>query len=222
MDGGEFFAWCRQRDIALYEDDLGSGQSSLLRALDMPFDGIKIDRGFVALACHRNPVRMLEFIYHLTQLAHDISASSVIEGLDGIDLIEASRLLGTQYGQGYAIAEPMDADALMQWSRGGAPLGEKMATTPLGAMALFLDWEKTIKVIRPQARKEIDGLWQTQMLDSWAQISATQEERTLFKACRALMVSADESYQRARLVFLRALTAHHQRRKLMTQKFQKT
>lgn len=132
--------------LQIVQDDLGAGHSSLLRLDRIGFDGVKIDQALVRRASER-PWRALEFMYHLTNLAHDVHVPVTMEGLENRGLIEASRLFGADCGQGFGIARPMPLAQLMQWSvpdeaqtsASGSP------TTVLGLMAHLLLWERTQK-----------------------------------------------------------------------------
>lgn len=105
----------RTLGVHLAQDDLGSGYSSLIRLEQLAIDDVKIDHGLVGTAVHA-PRKALQFIHHLTHLAHDIGARVTVEGLENPSLVEAASILGGDFGQGYAIARPMAAPALLSWS----------------------------------------------------------------------------------------------------------
>lgn len=142
-----FLARLRDAGVLIAQDDLGSGHSSLLRLEQFSFDAVKIDQGLVRGAM-AEPQHALEFILHLTRLAHARKVPVTIEGLENEGLIEAATLLGADFGQGYAIARPMPARDVASWvvSRPRAP-SRATITTALGAMAGHLLWDMEFAII---------------------------------------------------------------------------
>lgn len=121
--------------VRLAMDDLGSGYNNLLRLRSLPFNTVKIDQGMVRAAQHE-PGRVLTFIASMIQMAQALELQTVVEGLETLDLIEATALLGGQLGQGYAIARPMRAAALAGWmTRFDFAINPARPRTALGAMA---------------------------------------------------------------------------------------
>ncbi len=140
-----FFQNLRLCGISVVQDDLGSGHSSLLRMESMPFDGVKIDQGLVLRASHKDPQRALEFIYHLTHLAHALKVPVTVEGLEHQGLIEAAAMLGADFGQGYGLARPMSADRLVDWAtQFRYDVDVNAPRTPLGALAGYLLWDREL------------------------------------------------------------------------------
>lgn len=137
----------RRRGIRIVQDDLGSGHSSLLRMDRIPFDGVKIDQGFVR-DVKRDPERALEFILHLTRLVSDFGIPVTVEGLEDQALIEAAAILGADQGQGFAIAKPMPARDLPAWSATFIyEIDPTQPRTPLGALAAYLLWDQECKTL---------------------------------------------------------------------------
>jgi EAL domain-containing protein (putative c-di-GMP-specific phosphodiesterase class I) len=134
----------RQRGIRIVQDDLGSGHSSLLRMDRIAFDGVKIDQALVRGA-HAKPLRALEFITHLTRLAHGVGARVTVEGLEDAALIEAAAVLGADCGQGYGIARPMPPQQWRDWpAHWRLPIDPAQPTSALGALAALLLWEQQL------------------------------------------------------------------------------
>ncbi|WP_447733616.1 diguanylate cyclase domain-containing protein [Rhodanobacter soli] len=128
--------------VRLVEDDLGAGYSSLIRLRQWPFDRIKIDQAIVSQV-RQDPLGTLRFIRQLIRIGHDLRLEVVVEGLESPDLIEAATILGADFGQGYALARPMPADALpawLAWYR--CEQGSAWPRTGLGALAGELCWEE--------------------------------------------------------------------------------
>lgn len=114
------------------QDDLGAGHSSLLRLHRLPFEVVKIDQALVrSYGKHpdRSTVRkILAFIADLTNLAHVLGVQVCVEGLESDGLMEAAAALGADFGQGYAIARPMPAEAVVAWAGARAPAGQSGGT----------------------------------------------------------------------------------------------
>jgi predicted signal transduction protein with EAL and GGDEF domain len=136
-----FISRLRAAGIAIEQDDLGAGHSSLVRLDQYPFDAVKVDQELVSGAL-RNPQRALEFILYLTRLAHALETPVTVEGLENLGILEAAAILGADCGQGYAIAKPMAVTELRSWHRNYVyPVNQQTPRTALGAMAGYLLWD---------------------------------------------------------------------------------
>lgn len=88
-------------------DDFGSGFSSLGYLIDLPLDGIKIDRKFItALPSHPSARSILK---NLISLAHDNDLTLVAEGVQSQEEDLWVRNLGSPTVQGYYYAKPQEA-----------------------------------------------------------------------------------------------------------------
>jgi EAL domain-containing protein (putative c-di-GMP-specific phosphodiesterase class I) len=146
----------RQAGIRIEQDDLGSGYSSLLRMDQIPCDRVKIDQALVRSTVNR-PVRALNFIYHLTLLAHDLGVQVTVEGLEDDGLIEASAILGVDHGQGYGIARPMGPRDVMPWSQAWSfQIDPERPRTALGALAGFLLWDRKLGMLTDSPDRAAD------------------------------------------------------------------
>jgi EAL domain-containing protein (putative c-di-GMP-specific phosphodiesterase class I) len=94
-------------------DDFGTGHSSLAQLRDLPFDELKIDRGFVHGATS-DETRQAICIASI-RMAHQLRMQVVAEGIETREEWELMRHLGCDIGQGYFIARPMPAAALTSW-----------------------------------------------------------------------------------------------------------
>lgn len=105
--------------VRFAQDDLGAGYSSLLRLHRLPFEVVKIDQALVRLQAQcpdRGTIRkVLAFIAALTHLAHVLGLRVCVEGLENPVLADAAAAIGADFGQGFSIAEPMPARALVSW-----------------------------------------------------------------------------------------------------------
>lgn len=130
--------------VHLAEDDLGSGHSSLLRMRRIAFDEVKIDQALVRGA-DVSPRDALGFIQPLTTMAHSRGLHVVVEGLETVGLIEAAAFLGADAGQGYGIARPLRAEAVLDWVRDyRLEVEPERPRTVLGALAAHLTWESRV------------------------------------------------------------------------------
>ncbi len=136
-----FISRLREAGIAIEQDDLGAGHSSLVRLDQYPFDAVKVDQELVSGAL-RNPQRALEFILYLTRLAHALETPVTVEGLENVGILEAAAVLGADCGQGHAIAMPMPVAQLRDWHRTYVyPVNPHEPRTALGVMAGYLLWD---------------------------------------------------------------------------------
>ncbi|MFH1819395.1 MAG: EAL domain-containing response regulator [Pseudomonadota bacterium] len=103
----------RLKHIGLSIDDFGTGHSSLAQLRDIPFDELKVDRGFVHGAC-RDPSLRAIFEASLG-MAQQLGMKTVAEGVEDQEDWEFLRTSGCDTAQGYFIAKPMPAADLMSW-----------------------------------------------------------------------------------------------------------
>ena len=94
-------------------DDFGTGHCSLAQLRDMPFDELKIDRGFVHRAWADETVRAIfdTSVILAKQLGMDIVAEGVEDRADW-DFVRRSEC---GVAQGYFIAKPMPGNLLSDW-----------------------------------------------------------------------------------------------------------
>jgi EAL domain-containing protein (putative c-di-GMP-specific phosphodiesterase class I) len=106
----------RAAGIALLIDDFGVGYSNLLRLQNLPFDIIKIDRGFVSEigedGCGMAMIRTIAVL--ATELGLDIIA----EGIEHEYQARALQALGITMGQGYFYGRPAPPPDAEQLARG--------------------------------------------------------------------------------------------------------
>ena len=197
--------------VRLVEDDLGAGYSSLIRLRQWPFDRIKIDQAIVLQARH-DPLNTLRFIRQLIRIGHDLRLEVVVEGLETLDLIEAASLLGADFGQGYALARPMPAEALQGWLRAHRPAPRaQVPLTSLGALASELLWEEQFVALPAES-----AFWAThsgRTCGPGEYFHLADLDDSLGASHHAMHVAAlkgpqDPHYRRLRETFLAALVAH--------------
>jgi EAL domain-containing protein (putative c-di-GMP-specific phosphodiesterase class I) len=207
-----FFQNLQLCGIKVVQDDLGSGHSSLLRMDSMPFDGVKIDQGLVLRASQKAPQRALEFIYHLTHLAHALKIPVTVEGLEHRGLIEASAILGADLGQGYGIARPMPAEQLVDWHQAFKyDVNPQMPRTPLGAMAGYLLWDRQLGALNHWPDLIEDFIRAPCMVQKFIDVAGGDERalQQLLDKNHALAIQGNSGklYQRTRQELIMQLSA---------------
>lgn len=202
----------RALGVRLVEDDLGAGYSSLIRLRQWPFDRIKIDQAIVGQA-HSDPRGTLRFVRQLIRIGYDMRLEVVAEGLETPALVEAARILGADFGQGYALAQPMPATRLADWleQRSAPTTIDPEPHTGLGALAAELRWEE-----RFLALPEEPAYWQRHACapcGPGAYLHGLSGGGALHAAHEAMHRAAergpaDELYREAHETFLNLLVQH--------------
>jgi EAL domain-containing protein (putative c-di-GMP-specific phosphodiesterase class I)/ActR/RegA family two-component response regulator len=96
-------------------DDFGTGHSSLAQLRDLPFDELKVDRGFVHGASTDGTREAI--CSASLRMAHQLQMQVVGEGIEDRDDWNFLSQLGCDVGQGYFIARPMPATEVVDWIR---------------------------------------------------------------------------------------------------------
>ena len=94
-------------------DDFGTGHSSLAQLRDMPFDELKIDRGFVHRAWADETVRAI--FNTSVNLAKQLGMQIVTEGVEDRADWDFVRRSKCDIAQGYFIGKPMPGNLLSDW-----------------------------------------------------------------------------------------------------------
>jgi EAL domain-containing protein (putative c-di-GMP-specific phosphodiesterase class I) len=96
----------RQIGVQIVMDDFGTGYSSLSYLKRLPFQGLKIDRTFVAgIPNDLQDVAMLKAVIALGQ---ELQLRVVAEGVETLEHMTCLRDLGCQNMQGYWFSRPLD------------------------------------------------------------------------------------------------------------------
>jgi EAL domain-containing protein (putative c-di-GMP-specific phosphodiesterase class I) len=103
----------RLKRFRLSIDDFGTGHSSLAQLRDLPFDELKIDRGFVHGAAS-HPTRRAICTASL-RMAQQLNLRVVAEGVERPEDWDLLERIGCEEVQGYMIARPMAADLVCDW-----------------------------------------------------------------------------------------------------------
>ncbi|MBM3109677.1 putative bifunctional diguanylate cyclase/phosphodiesterase [Pseudomonas arcuscaelestis] len=107
---------CQRLGVQFSLDDFGTGYSSLSYLKRLPTRTIKIDKSFVRdiLNDHDD----LALTRAVIGLARAFGREVVAEGLETIEHGQLLMGLGCDVAQGYGIARPMPADAVIDWAAG--------------------------------------------------------------------------------------------------------
>ena len=118
----------RMRGIGLSIDDFGTGHSSLAQLRDLPFDELKVDRGFVHGGCTDPTLRAI--LTGSVEMAQRLGMRVVAEGVEDAADWALVRQAGCTEAQGYLVARPMPGDTLPGW----------LAAWPRQREALLAEW----------------------------------------------------------------------------------
>ncbi len=103
----------RLKRIGLAIDDFGTGYSTLSLLRDVPFDELKIDRGFVhGLA---DSAALQAMVEANVSMARQLGMRTVGEGVEREADRDCLRALGCDMAQGYLFARPMPAAEVADW-----------------------------------------------------------------------------------------------------------
>lgn len=106
----------RNLGVRIAMDDFGTGHSTLNYLRQFPFDTIKIDQSFVADVANSPQTAII--VRSVIDLARGLGISTVAEGIETEDQLEALRAMGCDAGQGYLFSRPVPASEVQ-----GAILG---------------------------------------------------------------------------------------------------
>ncbi len=105
----------RMKGFSLSIDDFGTGYSSLTQLYQAPFTELKIDQRFIMRMIEDKEAMVIVKI--CIMLGHMLGMRLVAEGVETREVWDELKKLGCDVAQGYFIAKPMPAEALIMWSR---------------------------------------------------------------------------------------------------------
>jgi diguanylate cyclase (GGDEF)-like protein/PAS domain S-box-containing protein len=112
----EIIESCHELGVGFALDDFGTGYSSLTYLNGLPVDVLKIDQSFVRdMLQDKGDMAIVQGII---ALARAFDRHTVAEGIETDDHLRVLRDMGCEFGQGYGIARPMPASALVNWRMG--------------------------------------------------------------------------------------------------------
>lgn len=103
----------RIKGVSLSMDDFGTGHSSLLSLLRLPFSELKLDKSFVA-HCDTDP-EAWKIARATVSMARELGLTVVAEGVEREVVAEMLRGVGCDTAQGWLFAKAMDSRALEHW-----------------------------------------------------------------------------------------------------------
>lgn len=103
----------REMGVRIEIDDFGTGFSSLRRLMDLPVDGIKIDRSFVSVMTRDR--RSEAVVRACVKLAHDLGLEAIAEGVEDEETWEQLKAIGCDTAQGYYVARPQQPSDIEAW-----------------------------------------------------------------------------------------------------------
>src|SRR5690554_457251 len=133
-------ARCQSLGLQVALDDFGTGFSSLTYLRTLPVDVIKIDQSFVRNMLTDDSDRAI--VESVIFLAQRFNHPVLAEGVETMEHARALRDMGCNLIQGYGIARPMPADAVLPWlgkwrdrvSRNQGPTTHKEASAQSGGI----------------------------------------------------------------------------------------
>jgi EAL domain-containing protein (putative c-di-GMP-specific phosphodiesterase class I) len=102
-----------QAGVRVSLDDFGRGQTSLGYLSGLPIHELKIDRTFVH-DMQDNPAHAA-IVRSMIELGHNLSLRVVGEGVETTEVLDSLREAGCDEAQGYLLAKPMPAEAMVNW-----------------------------------------------------------------------------------------------------------
>lgn len=107
----------REKGVRLSIDDFGSGYSSLGVFEQIPASVIKLDRSF--LLNNENRTRQVQIMKNIVNLARDLNAQVVCEGVETEADTELMLEIGAYVAQGYRYCKPVPEDVFEKMLEGG-------------------------------------------------------------------------------------------------------
>ena len=98
----------KEAGYSILLDDVGAGESSLLRLATLPVTGIKIDQSFVRSLQHN--FEYLDFILTLRSLAAQRGLKCIAEGVETLAQLDFLRGHDCDEVQGFLLGRPMPAN----------------------------------------------------------------------------------------------------------------
>jgi diguanylate cyclase (GGDEF)-like protein len=103
----------RMKGFQLSIDDFGTGFSSMLQLVRMPFSEVKVDKSFVMTAQQSRESRLV--IQAIIELAHSLDMKVIAEGIEDYATLQFLQKQGCDKAQGFFIGRPVPADQIGQW-----------------------------------------------------------------------------------------------------------
>jgi EAL domain-containing protein (putative c-di-GMP-specific phosphodiesterase class I) len=104
----------RMKGFQLSIDDFGTGFSSMVQLVRLPFSEIKVDRSFVLRSQESKEARSV--IKSIVDLGHSLGLTVTAEGVEDLETLNDLNSLGCDLAQGYFIARPMWGEDAVRWT----------------------------------------------------------------------------------------------------------
>lgn len=98
----------KEMNVSLSIDDFGSGYSSLNLLRDMPFDVMKIDRGFLDKTCTSESGKWI--LKKIVEMAEGLDFKVICEGVETMQQVEMLLGINCIYAQGFYYSKPISMD----------------------------------------------------------------------------------------------------------------
>ena len=125
----------RMKGFQISIDDFGTGFSSMLQLVRLPFSELKVDQTFVMTALKSRESRVV--IKAIIDLAHSLELSVTAEGIENAETLVFLQNLGCDLAQGYYISKPMSAEKIIPWLSDRQLAKEKQRLISLYALNLL-------------------------------------------------------------------------------------
>lgn len=100
----------RDSGIRIALDDFGTGYSSLSLLSRLPVDVLKLDRSFISGVPHESA--SVALVENVLRLAKALRLTTVVEGVETVEQLDALRVLGCDKWQGYLHGRPAPAEEI--------------------------------------------------------------------------------------------------------------
>ena len=104
----------RVKGFRLPLDEFGTGYSSIVQLVRLPFSEIKVDKSFVMQA--QDSIESRTVIKSIVDLGHSLGLLVTAEGIEDVETLNYLTSLGCDLAQGYFIARPMSGEATHVWA----------------------------------------------------------------------------------------------------------
>ena len=105
----------RMKGFRLSIDDFGTGFSSMVQLVRLPFSEIKVDKSFVMTAMTSDESRTVART--VVELGNALALDTVAEGVEDEPTLDFLRSIGCRQAQGFHIAKPMPGADALAWTR---------------------------------------------------------------------------------------------------------
>lgn len=112
LQAASMLARLHRTGVKVWLDDFGTGFSGLSHLRQVPVDGVKIDKSFVA-DLQRDPDD-LALTTAIIAMAHSLDITVVAEGIEQETQFELLRERGCELGQGFWLSRPLSAEEFRQ------------------------------------------------------------------------------------------------------------